>query len=39
MSGQAVSFGGLARQIVNEGIVTAEIMQRAASDAQTEKSH
>ncbi|AXI04341.1 type IV-A pilus assembly ATPase PilB [Aquirhabdus parva] len=37
MSGQAVSFGGLARQIVNEGIVTAEIMQRAASDAQTEK--
>lgn len=37
MSGQPISFGGLARQIVNEGIVSAEIMQRAITDAQMEK--
>lgn len=37
MSGQPVSFGGLARQIVNEGLVSAEVMQRAITDAQMEK--
>ncbi len=34
MSGQQVSFGGLARQIVNEGLVSAEAMQRAITEAQ-----
>lgn len=37
MSGQPVSFGGLARQLVNEGLVSAEAMQRAITDAQMEK--
>ncbi|MDE2421176.1 MAG: type IV-A pilus assembly ATPase PilB [Gammaproteobacteria bacterium] len=37
MSGQPISFGGLARQIVNEGLVSAEAMQRAITDAQMEK--
>jgi type IV pilus assembly protein PilB len=37
MSGQPVSFGGLARQIVNEELVSAEVMQRAITDAQMEK--
>ncbi len=37
MSATTISFGGLARQIVNDGIVTAEVMQRALADSQQEK--
>lgn len=38
MAGQAtVSFGGLARQLVNEGLVSAEVMQRALAESQQEK--
>ena len=37
MSGQPVLFGGLARQIVIEGLVSDEVMQRAITDAQMEK--
>ena len=37
MSVQAVSLSGLARQVVNEGILSAEVMQRAVTTAATEK--
>lgn len=37
MSAQAVSLSGLARQVVNEGILSAEVMQRAVATAATEK--
>jgi type IV pilus assembly protein PilB len=37
MSGQVASFGGLARRIVNEGIVSAEHMQKALTESQREK--
>ena len=37
MSAQAVSLSGLARQVVNEGLLSAEAMQRAVVTASTEK--
>ncbi|MEC7119820.1 MAG: type IV-A pilus assembly ATPase PilB [Pseudomonadota bacterium] len=37
MSGQMTSFGGLARQLVNEGMVSAEVMQRALTESQRDK--
>ena len=37
MSGQVTSFGGLARQLVNEGMVSAEIMQKALTESQRDK--
>ena len=39
MTGQVTtSFGGLARQLVNEGLVSAEVMQRALAESQQEKT-
>ena len=37
MSGQVVSFGGLARRLVNEGVVSAENMQKALAESQRDK--
>ncbi len=37
MNGPAVSFGGLARQLVNEGLVSSETMQKALADSTQEK--
>ena len=37
MSGQVASFGGLARRLVNEGLVSAEVMQKALAESQREK--
>lgn len=34
----SVSFGGLARRLVNDGLISAEHMQRAMADAQREKN-
>lgn len=38
MSGQVTSFGGLARQLVNEGLVSADAMQKALTESQRDKT-
>ena len=38
MSGQVTSFGGLARQLVNEGLVSADAMQKALTESQRNKT-
>lgn len=35
---ESLSFGGLARRLVNDGVVTAQNMQRAIADSQREKT-
>jgi type IV pilus assembly protein PilB len=37
MSGQVASFGGMARRLVNEGVVSAEHMQKALTESQRDK--
>lgn len=38
MSGQVTSFGGLARQLVNEGLVSSDAMQKALTESQRDKT-
>lgn len=39
MSDQIASFGGIARRIVNEGVISAEDMQKALADSQKKKEN